>query len=73
MDRLETDILDRWRVAVICSDADTSRLPVLSGEDTSYVPCPSLAYDEMHRRVRVEPGKTVWFDALGIEDIFADI
>lgn len=73
MDRLETDILDRWRVAVICSDADTSRLPVLSGEDTSYVPCPSLVYDEMHRRVRVEQGKTVWFDALGIEDIFEDI
>lgn len=73
MDKLETDILDRWRVAVICSDADTSRLPVLSGEDTGYVPCPSLVYDEMQRRVRVEPGKTVWFDALGIEDIFADI
>lgn len=73
MDKLEADIFDRYRVPVICSDADTSRLPVLSGEDTSYVPCPALAYDEMHRRVRVESGKTVWFDALGIEDFFADI
>lgn len=73
MDKLETTLFDRCRVSVICSDAGTSRLPVLAGEDTSYVPCPSLVYDEMHRRICVKPGKTIWFDALGIEDIFADI
>lgn len=76
------NIFGRYHIPVRYSDAERPKLPVLTADDAVYTPYPELAYDEMEHRIRVLPGRQIWFDdigdgignsiGLGIERIFIE-